>query len=765
MIPERLARRPLLEAALVYAGITLLMGRHVLASIGSRIASDPGDPLLTTAILTWNATHVPWTQAWYQFPIFYPTPDALALSEHLLGISVIAAPIQWLTGSPVMTYNLTALLSYPLCGLAMFALIRALTNSSAAAVLAGTAYAFAPFRASHLPHIQMLAAWGMPLALLGLHRFLESRHWKWLVVFGVSWVVQGAANGYYLVYFTGVVVLWVGWFMAARGRWRDVAAVVAAMIVAVLPLAPVLYRYLAAQHALGLSRGIGEMASYSADIAALFCAPDRLTFWGWLRVGCVPEGELFPGTALVVLCVAGAWSMRRTDFRLQAEGDAGSRLRMLLQRVTLLCAGAYAAIAVFTFFRGPWQIDFPLRASASTADKPASVTLVFLLLAFLLSRRLHTLVRHGSTSTFYLLCAVTCWVFTWGPFPKLLGDTVLYQAPYAWLRPLPGFAALRAPSRLWMMAVLCLVIFMALGLARLFAARTRRGAVVFTTIAACALAADGFTTINAADIPPAPLVPPSGETVLLLPVGQIHTDISAVYHSVLQGYRSINGYSGYEPPHYEALRTLSDARDPRLFLPFVGHDELHVLVPHDQAELRSMIAAQPGAQLVLEGPIAHYRIPARQVPAIRPDPAGTRLRVQAVEATCAAEARGLVVDGNLRTRWVCGVQSPDQALTADLGAPATVGAIVHALGSVGGEFPRLLTIETSMDGSTWMPAWEGSPAATVLAAAMAKPLEIRPVLAFAPRTARYVRLRQLAREGTYAWSLAELEVWSGQQSP
>src|SRR5262245_50186995 len=121
------------------------MGRQVLAAIGSSIASDPGDPLLTAAILFWNATHLPWTQAWYQFPIFYPTPDTLVLSEHLLGVSVIAAPIQWLTSSPVFAYNFTLLLSYPLCGLAMFALVRRLTKNSPAAFLAGLAYAFAPY--------------------------------------------------------------------------------------------------------------------------------------------------------------------------------------------------------------------------------------------------------------------------------------------------------------------------------------------------------------------------------------------------------------------------------------------------------------------------------------------------------------------------------------------------------------------------------------------------------------------------------------------
>ena len=496
-------------------------------------------------------------------------------------------------------------------------------------------------------------------------------------------------------------------------------------------------------------------------------------------MACVPEGELFAGGGLLgPVRLRWPGDAERGDLRLQAEGVEGRGFRLpwprepwrrrqaegirkTVLRSALAIANLYGAIALFTFIRGPWRVEVPFRASASSADKPASVTLFLLFVALLLSRRFHNVIRRGSTETFYLLCAVACWLLTWGPFPRLFGQPALYQAPYAWLLPLPGAGSLRVPARLWMMTVLCLVVFMGLGAARLLAARTKRAAAILTAVAACALAADGFTTINAADIPLAPLVPPSGKTVLFLPVGELQTDITASYLAATQQYRSINGYSGYEPPYYEALRTLSTAQDPRLFLPFVGHDELHVLVPRDAAELRTMIAAQPGSQLVLEGPVARYRVPARPVPPVRTDPSGRRIPVQAVEATCAVEARGLAIDGNLRTRWVCGVQFPDQTLTADLGAPAQVGAIVHAQGSVGGEFPRHLVIETSVDGSTWIPAWDGSPAAAVLFAAMAKPLDTRAVIEFPSRTARYVRLRQLARGGGYAWSLAELEVWSG----
>jgi hypothetical protein len=137
--------------------ITGILGRDVLANLGSTIANDPGDPLLTAAILKWNATHIPFTDAWYQFPIFYPTRDTLTFSEHLLGLSVIASPIYWLTQNTVVTYNVVLLLTFPLCAMAMYALVLRLTGSVPGAFIAGLAFAFAPYRMSQLPHIQMLA--------------------------------------------------------------------------------------------------------------------------------------------------------------------------------------------------------------------------------------------------------------------------------------------------------------------------------------------------------------------------------------------------------------------------------------------------------------------------------------------------------------------------------------------------------------------------------------------------------------------------------
>ena len=166
-VTEWFARWPVLASGLVYAALAAISGRLVLAHPASTIVHDVGDPLLTAGFLYWNAWTLPLTHAWWQFPIFAPAPDALTFSEHLLGLSVVATPVEWIVRDPLVAANLVTLLTYPLCGVAVYLVVRRLTGSAAAAFLAGLAYAFSPFRAAQQPHVQMLATFWAPLALLG----------------------------------------------------------------------------------------------------------------------------------------------------------------------------------------------------------------------------------------------------------------------------------------------------------------------------------------------------------------------------------------------------------------------------------------------------------------------------------------------------------------------------------------------------------------------------------------------------------------------
>ena len=761
---------PVVASGVVYALLTAVMAHALLAGLSTTIAFDPGDPILNAAILAWNASTVPGTDAWFQFPAFHPTRDTLTFSEHLLGLSVVAAPIQWMTGSPLAAYNATLLLTYPLCGLAMYALAWHLTRSAGAAFLAGLAFAFMPYRAAHQGHIQVLALFWAPLALLGLHAFLDSGRRGWLALYGACWLLQGAANGYFLVYFSVFVGLWVLWFVVARQRWRELAAIAGVTVVAALPLAPILYRFLVVHERYGLSRNFGEIVGFSADIAAPLCAPRELTAWSWLRVACGPEGEFFPGIGLVALCTAGliAGVLRRRlagapDADRREEDSRAARWTGLATRGLAVAGVAFLGIALSVVIAGPWRVDLGvIRASASAPMKPFSTAVALLLAAVLLSRRVRHGVLAGRVATFYGAAALVCWVLAWGPAGRLADAQVLYRAPFSLLMLLPGVDGLRVPARFWAMAAMSLIVVMAFAVATIVAGRSRRFTGAIVALAALVITIDGWSWLSG--VPPAPPPPAAGmmrgATVVSLPFGDLRRDSGALYYAVTGGWRTPNGYSGYFPAYYAALEAVSRAEEPQVLEPFRDGD-LFVLVEQEAPRLLQMMDAHAGARRVAEGNgWVQYRVARREPSAGRAAAPGAAIPIAALSTSCAESLLPNVTDGDPRTRWECGAQRGDQAVIADLGRAAQVGAVVHRLGPYSLDYPRRLVIETSVDGNTWDAAWEGPTSGMMLDAALknAGGLAGDFVVPFAAREARYVRLRNTGRDDFYYWSIAGLEV-------
>ncbi len=78
--------------------------------------------------------------------IFYPEPLTLAYSEHLFAQAVQILPVYALTGNVILSYNLLFLSTFVLSGLGMFLLVRDITGSARAGLVAGLIYAFAPYR-------------------------------------------------------------------------------------------------------------------------------------------------------------------------------------------------------------------------------------------------------------------------------------------------------------------------------------------------------------------------------------------------------------------------------------------------------------------------------------------------------------------------------------------------------------------------------------------------------------------------------------------
>lgn len=272
---------------------------------GSNVAHDRGDPLLVTWILWWTSHTVPLSSAWWNAPAFYPSSGVLAFSENLLSLAPLTAPVIWITHSPVLAYNLAYLSSYVLSGLAAYFLGVVVTRSHAAAFVAAVAFAFAPYRLSHMQHLQLLSSYWMPVAVAALHLFVERPSWRWAILFSVAWVLQALASGYYLFFLSTFAVLWMAWFLPGRVTLRDTARLAFAWLAGAVLLAPILLGYRSVQTSYGFRRSPVEMVNYSADVLGLFSAAPDSWLWSWLHSSVSSESEQFPGLTLILLVIFG----------------------------------------------------------------------------------------------------------------------------------------------------------------------------------------------------------------------------------------------------------------------------------------------------------------------------------------------------------------------------------------------------------------------------------------------------------------------------
>jgi len=263
-------RGPFAWAAVFYCGLAVALTFPLVLHLSSVVPHDVGDPLLSTSILWWNAHVLPFTTRWWNGFAFYPAPGFMAFSDPRLGESLFATPLQWLGCSPVAAYNLTLIATFPLSALAAHWLGIVLTGRHDAATVAGLAYGFCPYRIAHLPHLELLAGFGMPAALAALHRYRDTLHWRWLIVFSVALVVQGLCSSYYLLFFAVLLALWLVWFTRAQDV-RAFLGIGSAGACALVMLSPLvlglarIHRYYVSAHgprelvALGLDGALGQI--------------------------------------------------------------------------------------------------------------------------------------------------------------------------------------------------------------------------------------------------------------------------------------------------------------------------------------------------------------------------------------------------------------------------------------------------------------------------------------------------------------------------
>jgi hypothetical protein len=316
--------RPRSREALIVVTTAMLLAVVFTWPLAARLGSagrvDSGDGRYSVWNVAWVARALTTNpRQLFDANIFYPHHSALAFSEANIVAGVLAIPVWLLTGNALAAANSTILLAFALSAISMYLLVRHLTSNVTAAAVSGISYAFCPYVFAHIPHAQLLMTFGIPLALLELHRFVTAPSARVALRLGVVLAVQGLACGYYGIFAGLVVGVGLTWFGVFNGRWADwrywTLALLAATV-AVAIVGPFLLPYVEIRRA-GFGRSLEDARLFSAGWRAYLASAGLFHRWMLPLIGSWRE-VLFPGfipLGLAVIAVVRTWLPGTPDRR------------------------------------------------------------------------------------------------------------------------------------------------------------------------------------------------------------------------------------------------------------------------------------------------------------------------------------------------------------------------------------------------------------------------------------------------------------------
>ena len=720
------------EAAVVFlafACLALLATWPLVLHLGRALPGDLGDPLFSSWLLGWDADRLRHgLHGFWDAPILYPSRHTVAFSEHMLGIAMFVAPIIWVTGNPILGYDIAFILTFIVAGGGMYMLARELTGRRDAAFLAGMMFAWSPMRALHVSHLQVLA-WGwMPIALWGLHRFLSNpvssatasverrRHpFVALAVFACAFTIQAFSNSYFIYYLAlasaSVVVCELAASSAPHGdRLRALGWLAAASALILLCLGAVAWAYVSVRRQYGFRRPYDDWSMFSANLRSYVSAPDTSRLWGTVLHGDeFPERQLFPGFVALIAAAAAFW-----------PGQPRRRVA--------ICYGALAAAAL---------------------------------------------------------------LLSLGPEPAAWSHRLLPSGPYLWFaRIVPGMDGMRVPARLGVVVLLALCVLAALGFAWLLQHLRPRTRTATVALVGAAIAAEGWAVpVRMAPFDargrPADRAAyrwlaqqPQGSAIEL-PILEwaIAPTLTYQYATLSHGHSIVNGYSGYGSSLQEflggaasPLNDLDRLDDALELLAAVG--VRYVLVhpadfedPHAGAETLAAIRARPAlaAEEFRSDAVVGFRLRKSTTPTALPAPVGRRLNAADFHASASdsSDRLSLAFDRDVDTRWLTGrPQNGDEWISIEFDRTRDVSTIELQTASRSfGDYPRELQVESVAEDGGRTELYR-SPMLIPYGLALAQSGSQPALVVNLPRNrTRTLTIRQTGRTRRWFWSIHELGIY------
>ena len=361
---------------LLFVCLTLFLTYPLSVDPASTAFRGPDNDLYKWT-LAWDVhafLHQPF--AFFDANMYFPDSLTLAYSENVIGSALIAAPVLWLTGNPVLALNVVLLLSVVLCGLGAYVLARRSGVGVFGAVLCGLVFAFSPARFYRIGQLHVMAVQWVPFGLASLLAYLDGGRRRDLRLAAALFTLQTLTTGHGGVFYAvGVVLLlayrvMLGEPLRLVTRARDLGVTGLLLLMpAVLILVP--YRLVQSRFEINpsLENWIVSSTSYLASPAHV---PSFVwSFFPEARINETADTYLFPGfLPLLFAAAALAWRPLAALGGLTWPRLGWRHLAGLLELTVALACVAILAVTVLGPIR--LRVDAVDRRSATRCGPGSS---------------------------------------------------------------------------------------------------------------------------------------------------------------------------------------------------------------------------------------------------------------------------------------------------------------------------------------------------------------------------------------------------------
>lgn len=154
--------------------VSFSMAFPEIKRFSTHVPGNPGDAFLILALLRWgSARSTSFYSGFWQGPMFSSGHNVMAYTDTFLPLTLPFRAIDAVTGSPVVAFNVLYIMAWVLCLECTYLLLVRLTACRSVSIVGSLAFTFSTIRLTQTGHYQLMFAFFIPLALLLVFRLFD----------------------------------------------------------------------------------------------------------------------------------------------------------------------------------------------------------------------------------------------------------------------------------------------------------------------------------------------------------------------------------------------------------------------------------------------------------------------------------------------------------------------------------------------------------------------------------------------------------------